>query len=531
MTKENSAQPASGPEAGELETRPRVVSWFLRPKSPPVWLGILLAATLIALETLLVFALERWAPDHAFGALFLLGVLVISAGWGFRLAVSTTLASAVVYMYFHLSGDGFLPSEKEDWTAIVIFVPIALLANVLVGQARLRAAEADERRHEAVTSREELRLLAGQQAALRRVATLVAQAVAPSEVFFAVAYELARCLGLQHSALVRFEPDGASVLIAYFDEPPMEKQLGERYPLDHGGVAAQVYRTGRAARMDSQGVTGLAATRALEMGLGSVIAVPIVVDGRVWGAALGGASRPNPLPSNSEQRMGDFADLVATAISNAETRSQLTASRTRIVTATDSARRRLERDLHDGAQQRLVSLGLELRSAESALRSDASPVADQLSAIVTGLTTVSEELREISRGIHPVILSKGGLGAALKAVARRSAVPVELNLAVDGRLPESVEVAAYFVVAEALTNVARHAQASEVKVSAETDSANLRLAVSDDGGGGADPTRGSGLIGLIDRVEALGGRILISSPAGEGTSIQVSIPFEAHPNG
>jgi len=174
----------------------------------------------------------------------------------------------------------------------------------------------------------------------------------------------------------------------------------------------------------------------------------------------------------------------------------------------------------------LVSLGLEVRTAEAALRSESSPVADQLSDIVAGLTAVSDELREISRGIHPAILSKGGLGPALKAVARRSAVPVDLDIAVDRRLPESVEVAAYFLVAESLTNVARHAQASTVKVSAETDDTNLRLAVHDDGVGGADPSNGSGLIGLIDRVEALGGQIVLSSRAREGTSLDVTIPFE-----
>jgi signal transduction histidine kinase len=530
MTKENPPQPLSDTELGP-PSRPPVVSWFLRPKTPPLWLGIVVGASLIAIETLLVSLLQRFAPNNAFGALFLLGVLVISAGWGFRLAVAATVASAAVYMFFHLGHEGFLPTQKEDWTAIVIFVPIALLANLLVGQARVRAAEADQRRREAVTSREKLRALAEQQAALRRVATLVAEARSPSEVFSAVADELARRLGLPHAALVRFEPDGSSVLIAYFDDPPTTKRLGERYPLGHGGVAEEVYLTGRAARMDHQDVTGLAAVRASEMGLASVVGVPIVVHGRIWGAALVGSSETEPLPVDCEFRVEDFTDLVATAISNAQARSELAASRARIVTAADGARRRLERDLHDGAQQRLVSLGLEMRAAESTLRSESSPVADQISEIVAGLTSVSEELREISRGIHPAILSKGGLGPALKAVARRSAVPVDLDIAVDRRLPESVEVAAYFVVAESLTNVARHAHASEVHVTAESDDAYLRLAIHDDGAGGADPAKGSGLIGLIDRVEALGGRIELASPAGDGTSLDVTIPLESPDHG
>ena len=526
MTKEGSLPPVSDEEAGSIPSRPRVVSWFLRPKTPPLWLGIVVAASLIALETMFVYGLERSTHESAYGAVFLLGVLVISAGWGFGLALTTTAVSAAVYTYFHMGPDGFNPAATEDWTAIVIFVPIALLANLLVGQARLRAAEADHRRREAVSSREELRLLAEQQAALRRVATLVAEARSPSELFSAVADELARLLGLPHSALVAFEPDGSSVLIAYYDDPPTTKRLGEHYPLDHGGVAEEVYRTGRAGRMDREEVTGLVHLRAEEMGLGFVVGVPIVVHGRIWGAALVGSSTNEPLPLDA-----DFTDLVATASSDRACALEIAASRARIVTATDVARRRLERDLHDGAQQRLVSLGLEVRAAETALRSESSPVADQLSEIVAGLTSVSEELREISRGIHPAILSKGGLGPALKAVARRSAVPVDLDIAVDRRLPESVEVAAYFVVAESLTNVAKHAQASAVKVSAATGDTNLRLAIHDDGIGGADPATGSGLIGLIDRVEALGGHIVLSSPAGDGTSLDVTIPFDAPVHG
>lgn len=506
-----------------------MVSWVLRPKSPPLWLGIVVAASLVTLETLLVFVLERLAPGNAFGALFLLGVLVVSAGWGFGLAVATTVVSAAVYMFFHLGHAGFIPTEKQDWAAIVIFIPVALLANLLVGQARLRAAEAELRRREAEQSREELRVLADQQAALRRVATLVAEASSPSEVFSAVAEELAQQLGLPHSALVRFEPDGVLLLIGYHDDPgAWATRLGDRFPLGQGGVAEQVYLTGRAGRLNP---ADPASTRVLELGLRSVVGVPIVVHGRIWGAALVGTREDQPLPPDTEARVGDFTDLVATAIANAQARSELAASRARIVTAADGARRRLERDLHDGAQQRLLSLGLELRAAESALRTTDNPVAEQLSQIVGGLTNVSEELREISRGLHPAILSRGGLGPALKAVARRSAVPVELNLSVNGRLPESVEAAAYYVVAESLTNVARHAHASEVTVHADADATRLLVTIRDNGHGGADPNNGSGLIGLIDRVEALGGRIELSSPAGEGTSLNVTIPLHTTVDG
>jgi signal transduction histidine kinase len=209
------------------------------------------------------------------------------------------------------------------------------------------------------------------------------------------------------------------------------------------------------------------------------------------------------------------------------TRDELIASRARIVAAADDARRRIERDLHDGAQQRLVSLGLELRTAESCVPSELQPLKEQISHLVTTVAGVSQEVQEISRGIHPAILSKGGLGPALKALARRSAVPVDIDLDVDRRLPDSVEVAAYYVVAEALTNAAKHAQASGVNVCVQVAGASLRLVIRDDGIGGAAAGNGSGLVGLIDRVEALGGRMTISSQPGSGTSLLVNIPLEA----
>jgi signal transduction histidine kinase len=277
--------------------------------------------------------------------------------------------------------------------------------------------------------------------------------------------------------------------------------------------------------MDSnENAPGETAKYIRSLGVRSGVGVPIVVDGRLWGAAV--VRSLQPLPPDTEARVGDFADLVATAIANADARAELTASRARIVAAADGARRRFERNLHDGAQQRLVSLGLQLRTAEAAVPPELHAIGEQISDIVAGLTGVSEDLQEISRGMHPAILSKGGLGPALKTLARRSAVPVELQLGVDRRLPESAEVAAYYVVAEALTNAAKHAQASEVDVSVEAEGANLRLSIRDDGIGGADLTRGSGIIGLKDRVEALGGHLEISSIAGRGTSLLVTIPFD-----
>jgi signal transduction histidine kinase len=288
-----------------------------------------------------------------------------------------------------------------------------------------------------------------------------------------------------------------------------------------------VLRTGRTARMDShQNALGSLAALIREQGIRCGVGAPIVVNGRMWGAAIIGSTRPEPLPPETEPRLADFADLVATAIANAQTRADLTASRARIVAAGDDARRRFERDLHDGAQQRLVSLGLTLRAAETLVLPEQQALREQISGAIIGLTGVSEDVREISRGIRPAILSKGGLGPALQTLARRSTLPVDLELRVDRRFPECAEVAAYYVVAEALTNATKYARASEVNVCVETDGANLRLWIRDNGIGGAHAGKGSGLIGLIDRVEALGGHMEISSHPGKGTSLLIKIPFE-----
>jgi PAS domain S-box-containing protein len=398
-----------------------------------------------------------------------------------------------------------------------------------------RRKEQDELRqaqHTVEASRDELSVLAGQQASLRRIATLVARGVSPSEVFSAVADEMWRCLDAGNASVNRFDDGEVSVLALSHLEPGMEHKpiVGERHTLEGDNIATRVLHTGRAARLDNtelQTAPGSIAARLREMGLRSTVAVPIVVDGRVWGMAAVGSAAPEPLPPDTEARIGDFADLVATAIANAATRADLIASRARVVAAADDGRRRLERDLHDGAQQRLIALGLQLRLAESSVPSELRTLRGQLSDVVSGLTGVSTDLQEISRGIHPAILSKGGLGPALKTLARRSAVPATVDLAIDRHLPDSVEVCAYYVVSEALTNAAKHARASQVAVSGQSSDGNLHLSINDDGIGGADFGKGSGLLGLRDRVQSLGGRMRIVSPAGSGTSLDVTIPLDS----
>jgi signal transduction histidine kinase len=250
-----------------------------------------------------------------------------------------------------------------------------------------------------------------------------------------------------------------------------------------------------------------------------------MVDERVWGMAVVGSSRPEPLAVDTEVRIAEFAELLATAITAAATRDELIKSRGRIVAAGDETRRRLERNLHDGAQQRAVALGLQLSLAQHQVPPELGELSKQLSDIGSAVRELSEELREISHGLHPAVLARAGLGPAIKALARRSTLPVTLDTAVPRRLPETVEVAAYYVVAEALTNAAKHAQASEVIVKATDDAGVLNLLIRDNGIGGADFGNGTGLIGVKDRVEALGGQVAISSPVGDGTSLTASIPL------
>jgi signal transduction histidine kinase len=262
-----------------------------------------------------------------------------------------------------------------------------------------------------------------------------------------------------------------------------------------------------------------------EQGIHSSVGVPIVFEGRVWGVMAAAWKQQPPASSDTEDRMAQFTELVATAIANAHSSAQLSASRARVVAAADDTRRQIERNLHDGVQQRLVSLGLELRNAEATLPAGLPELHSQLHRVVQGLSGAFDELRAISRGIHPAVLSVGGLGPALRTLTRRSAVPVELELEGGVRLPERLEVAVYYTVSEALTNVAKHAQASVVHVQLGAGNSTAELTIRDDGVGGADPDRGSGLLGLADRIEAIGGRIRITSEPGIGTSVLVTLPI------
>jgi signal transduction histidine kinase len=256
-----------------------------------------------------------------------------------------------------------------------------------------------------------------------------------------------------------------------------------------------------------------------------MVASPIVVEGRLWGV-LNALSKQGPFASDTPDRLADLTELVGTAVGNAENRAEVAASRTRIVTAADEARRRIERDLHDGAQQHLLALALRLNATAAAPQA-VDEIRGDISDIARALTGVVDELQEISRGIHPAVLSSAGLRPALRALGRRSTIPVEMDVRIDGRLPETVEVGAYYVVSEMLTNAAKHSSASVVEVTADAADGTLRMSVRDDGIGGADPKRGSGLVGLKDRIEALGGTFSIHSPMGGGTTVTCELPVPA----
>jgi signal transduction histidine kinase len=382
-------------------------------------------------------------------------------------------------------------------------------------------------RHRADLAEQARDRLAEEQAALRRVATLVARGVLAAETFAAVAEEAGRLLGADLAHLLRYEPDGTGTVVAAWSREGGHLPVGSRQTLEGHSASAMVSRTGRPARIDSYtGAAGSLAARVRRLGVRSTVGCPITVEGRLWGLIAITSTRAEPLPADTEARIGGFAELVATAVANTQARAELAASRARIVRSADDTRRRIARDLHDGIQQRLVSLTLELRAAQATVPAELPRLQTALARLAEELGDALEELRATSRGIHPAVLSEGGLGPALKALARRSAVPVALDLHVQARLPEPVEVAAYYAASEALANAAKHAHASVVHVDVRAHAGRLRLSVGDDGDGGADPARGSGLVGLGDRVQALGGTLTVHSPAGQGTRLLVDLPVE-----
>jgi signal transduction histidine kinase len=372
---------------------------------------------------------------------------------------------------------------------------------------------------------EQLAQLADEQAALRRVATLVAEGATPHRVFDSVRDEVARMFNAPLSVLMRYDANGTATLLATSDGylGPIRRS----WPVKGDSSAiARVCRTGLPARVDyTRPAQGPIATAARAVGARSAVGVPVVVDGTLWGVMAVGSRETEPLPTDFEGRLANFTELLAMAIANAEGRAELDASRARIVATADATRRRIERDLHDGAQQQLVWLALALRAAQATVPEELAQHRIELGRVVDGLTAALDDLREIALGIHPAGLSKDGLTPALKRLVARSPLRVNLDLRTNQRFPEPVEVAAYYVVSESLTNAAKYADTPVVDVAVAAEGGALRVEVRDDGRGGADPAQGSGLLGLRDRVEAIGGAMRLASPPGRGTSLRVELPL------
>ena len=364
--------------------------------------------------------------------------------------------------------------------------------------------------------------LVEEHAALRRVATLVARESSPDVVFAVVAEEVGRRLGVESTGMFRYDDDETFTLVASWGELPAQVPTGTRFPLGGDNISTRVFRTAAPVRIDDYAqATGAAGARGRAAGVRSAAGAPIIVDGRLWGAMLAAAAKP--LPEGTESRMVEFTELVATAIANIDARSELTASRARIVAAADEERRRVVRDLHDGAQQRLVHTVITLKLAQQALEHDAADAASLVSKAFEHAQRATVELRELAHGILPAVLTTGGLRAGVRALASRTPVPVEVEITA-GRLPEAIEATAYFVVAEALTNVAKHARAASAAVAARVQDGTLRVEVRDDGVGGARP-EGSGLQGLRDRLAALDGQLQVECPADGGTLVAAAIPI------
>jgi signal transduction histidine kinase len=402
-----------------------------------------------------------------------------------------------------------LPADAEAWLAGFTELVATAIAHA---QARV-----------------ELRGIAEEQAAMRRVATLVARGASSDDVFAAVAAEVGQLLDADITVLSRYESDGVATVVGCWSSTGAGVPLvvGSRLELGGRNIHTLVFETAHPAKIDDSRDAFGPAVITDRRWARSTVGVPINVECRLWGVVVVASQPDEPLPADTEARLAGFTELVGTALANAEAQAALSASRARIIAAADTARNRIERDLHDGAQQRLVSLALQLRAAQAKVSDSESELALSIEAVAEGLSGVLEELREIGRGIHPATLATGGLPPALRALARRSTVPVRLDVKVDTRLPEQIELAVYYVVAEALTNAAKHAQASVIDVEVHARAGVLHITVRDDGRGGADTSRGSGLVGITDRVETLGGLFSLDSPPGAGTRVAIALPLHS----
>jgi signal transduction histidine kinase len=513
---------ALGDVLGVLVVAPAVLTW-----AATGWKGIRRRDVLEGVAGLMVLvALAEVAPQRDVPYIVFPVLLWAALRLGPRGAATAIVVVCSITVWNTAQEDG--PFVRESITdsllATQLFIATAALTSLLLaavtaertGAARaLRVSEAAQR------------ALADEQAALRRVATLVASEAPPNRVFQQVTEEVGRLLGLPRATVVKYDGARTATIVSGWTEDGRPRlPVGSALNLDGDTVVAQVLRTGTAQRVESYDEAGGRLAETLRSaGYRAAVAAPVTVGGRLWGALAAATASEEPLPEGLERRLCDFADLVGQALANADARERLAASRAELVAVSDAERRRLERNLHDGAQQRLVSVALGLSMVGAKLEDDPGSARELLSATQDDLTRGLEELRELARGLHPALLTERGLGPALNALLTRAPLPVEIAELPEERLAAPVEAAAYYVVAEAITNVAKYAQASRATVSIRRSNGCATVTVSDDGVGGADPAGGSGLRGLAARVEALNGRLDVDSPPERGTSIKAEIPY------
>jgi signal transduction histidine kinase len=378
--------------------------------------------------------------------------------------------------------------------------------------------------------REGARRATGECEGLRRVATLVARNAAPADVFHACAGEMGRALGAEHAMITRYDPDGMITVVGHWSArqvPRIMPPLEGRWPVADDTVADSISRTGLPAHLRQDvGPVGDIGAWIRSHGIGRMTGHPVVADDRLWGMAVVLSEGPAPWPDGAERTMGEFSGLVGVALAGSRRRSELLASRVRLVEAADATRRRIERALHERTQHRLVTVGLTLRLVETAVPAEHERLREQVSAAVRDVLEVIDGLQEIARELHPAFLTLGGVESSLRALARRASVPVELEVRAGRRPPPNVAVTLYYAVSEALANAA-HAHASAVHVGLDL-SEPVRLSIRDDGIGGARLRPGRALAALRDRAEALGGVVELESPTGGGTSLRLTIPIQDH---
>ena len=480
------------------------------------------AGLLVAIMVLVELPPQRDVPYIVFPLL-----LWSALRFGPRGAATATLVVCSITVWNTAQEDG--PFVRDSLTHSLLSTQLFIAVSALT--ALLLAAVTAERTRAAralAATEATQRALADEQAALRRVATLVAGEAQPSNVFEQVTKEVGRSLALPGVSVLQYaEGHTATVVGAWSEHGTPLFPVGAALDLDADNVVAKVLRSGNAQRVDRyEEASGTLAKTMRNFGYRGAVAAPVTVGGRLWGALAAATASDEPLPAGLEDRLCDFADLVAQALANADAYEKLAASRARLVEVGDAERRRLERNLHDGAQQRLVAVALGLSMVAAKLERDPRRAREILSAAQEDLAHGLEDLRELARGIHPAILTERGLGPALEALVARAPVPVELGELPKERLAPQLEAAAYYVVAEALTNVAKYSNASTATVSIGRSNDVATVTVSDDGVGGADPARGSGLRGLAARVEALNGRLDVESPLGLGTCVKAEIPLQ-----